>query len=530
MVENMKQINVRTINMIGVKRVGPDTPQSIGELPYFLTLVIFISVLAICGIVSLLAPKPTISQIENRPLETAPAFSAKALMSGDFTDTFSLYYSDTFPLRERMIEAASGFRGLFGVKGKDDAEIFIGKGTAEGIDGNAPAGGGDDAGGGADVTGDETIDGSGDKTLTPGGVSTTPDAIATPGAATTPPSVATTPGGTATTPSAAVTPGGATAQGDTDSNSNAGNTGTEIGADTKGDVQGGLIVLGDTSLEFYGFSKKVNTKYTKVINRFDKKYKSTILTNVMVVPTNVEFKLPKKYRDLTRPQDEAIDFIYGNLSSDINKINIYNDLKEHANEYIYFRTDHHWTALGAYYAYREYCIERGFPHTPLGNYSQIRLDGFLGSFYNAVGGNKKMKKNPDYVIAYPPVTPYKMAGYEKANGKGEKLELSLVRTPKEIPGSNKYLAFSGGDMPYIHITTEANTGRRLIIFKESYANAFIPFLTENYDEICVVDFRYFTGSVDNLIKKNNIKEALFLNYVSAAGSSRQVDLLESMLN
>jgi hypothetical protein len=106
--------------------------------------------------------------------------------------------------------------------------------------------------------------------------------------------------------------------------------------------------------------------------------------------------------------------------------------------------------------------------------------------------------------------------------------LSLIRGPDDIQTSNKYLAFSGGDLPIIHIKTRSDTGRRLIIFKESFANAFIPFLTENYDEIVVVDFRYYEGNVDNLISKYDINEALFLNYVSAAGSERQVGRLEAL--
>jgi hypothetical protein len=481
--------------MIGVNRMKNDAPRSIGKLPYFFTLIGFIAVLLIFGIISMIAPKQTVSQIENRPLEVAPRFSAKALASGDFTDAFSLYYSDTFPMRELMIETASELRSLYGIKGEDEAEIHFGKGTAEGVDGNAPVD--DDVENNPNVTGDDAI--TGDGTAPPTYAMATPSGVNNP-------------------------PGEVPAKGETEAKET-----PDKSANANGDVQGGLIVIGDAALEFYGFSKSVNEDYAKVINKFDDKYKGKLLTNVMVVPTNVEFKLPDKYKELTRPQDDAIDFIYDHLNDDISKVNVYNTLKSHADEYIYFRTDHHWTALGAFYAYRDFCLSREMLYAPLANYSEIRLDGFLGSFYNAVGGNKKMKKNPDYVIAYPPVTPYEMAGYQGSDGKSGKMELSLVRDAKEIPGQNKYLAFSGGDLPFIHIKTEANTGKKLIIFKESYANAFIPFLTNNYDEICVVDFRYFTGDVGSLIKKYDINEALFINYISAAGSSRQVTLLSNML-
>jgi hypothetical protein len=138
-----------------------------------------------------------------------------------------------------------------------------------------------------------------------------------------------------------------------------------------------------------------------------------------------------------------------------------------------------------------------------------------------------MRANPDRVLAYAPVVPYEMTGYENSR-MSDGFKMNIIRGPDEILTANKYLAFTGGDLPLIDIKTQSGTGRRLIIFKESFANAFIPFLTENYDEIVVVDFRYYEGSVAGLIDTYNINEALFLNYVSAAGSEMQVDRLSAL--
>ncbi|MDR0519996.1 MAG: hypothetical protein LBG82_08130 [Clostridiales Family XIII bacterium] len=440
--------------------------------------------LAVFGVISIFMPKPEVSQIENRPLEKAPSFSMAALASGKLTDAFSRFYSDTFPWRENMIESSSDFKSLFGMKGKEgdqDVSIHFGVDTAGGKDDAQDAKGGK-SGAGAGGTG---------AAISAGGV-------ASPGAA------------------------GATSTFTEEDDPNANNRLTG-----EGEREGGVIVVGDTALEFYGFSKNTNDKYVSIVNRFEEKYRGRITTAAIVVPTNIEFKLPEKYADLSDSQRKAIDYIYGNMNGGVKKIDVYNTMKKHAGEYIYFRTDHHWTQLGAFYAYRNYCAAMGLPHTGLLSYQQRRLDGFLGSFYNSIGGNSAMKANPDYVLAYLPVVPYKAMGYENSymsNG----FEISLVRTPEEIPAANKYLAFSGGDMPLLHIKMESNTGRRLIIFKESYANAFIPFLTENYDEILVVDFRYYEGDANSLIDEYQINEALFLNYVSAAGSERQVDRLATL--
>jgi hypothetical protein len=407
------------------------------------------------------------------------------LFGGRLTDDFSRYYSDTFPWREWMITGASDFKSSFGVGGDDgdNVSIHYGVDTAGGQD-DAPA---DDAQ--ADTPADTPVDASETTTVSPEAVgATTSDAV--------------------TTPEEAV---------------------AVEKLEGEGKREGGVIVIGDAALEFYGFAEKNNARYASIINNFDEKYRGSITTTALVAPTNIEFKLPDKYKDLTDDQRAAVSFIYGKLNDDVVKVDVYDSLRNHANEYVYFRTDHHWTQLGAYYAYRDYCKTLGLPHTPLLSYERIRLDGFLGSFYNSIGGNSEMKANPDYVLAYEPVVPYEMTGYENSQMENG-FKLSLIRGPDEIQIANKYVALSGGDLPIIHIKMQSDTGRRLIIFKESFANAFIPFLTENYDEIIVVDFRYYEGNVDNLIAQYNVNEALFLNYVSSAGSEKQVDRLAALFN
>ncbi|MDR0596485.1 MAG: hypothetical protein LBG50_02985 [Clostridiales Family XIII bacterium] len=465
------------------KQYSRDYPGSTrGEIQGALTVFALAIALAVFGIISIFMPKPEVSEIENRPLEKAPSFNMAALASGELTDAFSRFYSDTFPWRERMIEASSNFKSLFGPKGSvdgDDVSIHFGVNTA---------GGQDDAAG---TTG-AAVGGTGTGAAVSGG---------------------------------AATPSGAGAAPDTTWEDE--ETTAENRLSGEGTREGGVVVIGDTALEFYGFSAKTNKRYANIVSDFADKYSGQVTTAAMVVPTNIEFKLPKKYADMSDSQRDAIDYIYKHMGGGVKKIDVYNTMKKHAGEYIYFRTDHHWTQLGAFYAYRDYCAALGMPHSGMLSYPQRRFDGFLGSFYNSIGGNSEMKANPDYVLAYLPIVPYKATGYENSS-MSDGFELSLVRTTKEIQTANKYLAFSGGDLPLIRIKTEGKTGRRLIIFKESYANAFIPFLTENYDEITVVDFRYYEGSADGLIEKYKINEALFLNYVSAAGSERQVDRLSTL--
>jgi hypothetical protein len=404
-----------------------------------------------------------------------------------------------------MIAAAADLKSLFGVRGAGDGgniSIHYGVDTAGGQDDAHEAASPDDPD--ADVIADGDGDDSGSAPAAEAG---TGGAIGATAGAISPAETGT--GAAASSPSAPP---------DTDEV-------TKLAGEGK--REGGVIVIGDTALEFYGFAEKNNARYAKIVNAFAEKYRGKITTAALVAPTNIEFKLPDKYADLTDDQRAAISYIYERLNDDVVKVDVYDSMKAHANEYVYFRTDHHWTQLGAYYAYLDYCKALGLSSSDLSSYSRIRLDDFLGSFYNSIGGNSEMRANPDYVLAYAPVVPYEMVGYENSDMESG-FKMNIIRGPDEIQVSNKYLAFTGGDLPVIDIKMQSSTGRRLIVFKESFANAFIPFLTENYDEILVIDFRYYEGNVDSLIGEYKINEALFLNYVSSAGSARQMDRLSAL--
>jgi len=182
--------------------------------------------------------------------------------------------------------------------------------------------------------------------------------------------------------------------------------------------------------------------------------------------------------------------------------------------------------LGAYYAYAELCKSRGFPCDPIESYETAEHYPFLGSFYRSVGGDAKMKANPDTVTVYSVKGPYEMHCQTRG---GQELQIFLSQPPEALANTEeKYIAFGAGDNPYTKIVTENNTGRKLLLIRESFAAAFTPFLTENYDEIHIVDFRYYKGEIAKLIRDTGVTEALFLNYITAAGSSVQMDRMEKM--
>lgn len=275
-----------------------------------------------------------------------------------------------------------------------------------------------------------------------------------------------------------------------------------------GKYSGAILVCDDTAMEIIYQNKSANNKYAKAINDFSELYPE-MSVNCMIVPTQAEFKMPEKFRRDTNNQKSIIDYIYNSLNEDIIKVNAYGILRRYADEYIYFRTDHHWTALGAYYAYKMFAKDNGLPPYSIAEKEKVLCDEFYGSLYHQLTSNKSSLK-ADQIIAYElPECDVQYASSRNGGLVEGKLILDRVGT------WNKYVMFLAGDHNYVKITTNNNTGRKIIVFKESYGNAFIPFLTTNYDEIHVIDCRYgYKKTVSQLIEENDIGEALFINYIT----------------
>lgn len=102
---------------------------------------------------------------------------------------------------------------------------------------------------------------------------------------------------------------------------------------------------------------------------------------VLLAPTRIAFYGPEEYRTGSHYQPDGIKIAYDALDPSVTSIDAYSELSRHTDDYIYFRTDHHWTARGAYYAYEAFCETTGLTCKPLSAHKTDRLDGFVGSMY-----------------------------------------------------------------------------------------------------------------------------------------------------
>lgn len=178
-------------------------------------------------------------------------------------------------------------------------------------------------------------------------------------------------------------------------------------------------------------------------------------------------------------------------------------LKAHEDEYIYYRTDHHWTTLGAFYAWREYCVEMGFETPELEDYEQ---DIVNTSFEGTLQAKVNTWVKPDEIRLFTDSLQERCRVFKPENGTAA----GFLYDRSKLEGRDKYAVFLGGNYPFLTIETQAKTGRSLLVVKDSYANCLIPFLVRDYSTIYVLDPRYYRQDYSGLPADYQTDDVLFV--------------------
>lgn len=305
------------------------------------------------------------------------------------------------------------------------------------------------------------------------------------------------------------------------------------------EAAGSVYVAGDTGFGAYYFSESAADVYVEMIDKAQKKLDGIADVYDILVPTSVGIMLDEESQEEMgiSSQKDAIDYIYSgidNTNSNVKTVDVFSTLKNHNSEYIYFRTDHHWTALGAYYAYVQYCNAKGIEPTPLEEYETIEFPGFIGSFYYESGNTEALAENPDTVTAYIPKTTNDMMYVDRNL---EEIQWNIVMDVTGWDDSSFYSCFAAGDEIYAQIDNpNVDNGESCVVIKESYGNAFIPFLADHYEHIYIVDYRYFydypqyENSVYKLVTENNVNDVIFINNSDAMTNTSASELMSDMFN
>lgn len=247
----------------------------------------------------------------------------------------------------------------------------------------------------------------------------------------------------------------------------------------------------------------------------------------LLVPTSgfvMQEKLPKNARLFD--QAKYIDQVQKAMK-DYNFVDVRDTLMDHNDEYIYYKTDHHWTSAGACLAY-DVWSERtgGEAETEDGLVKNVVSDKFRGSLYSKI---------LDADSAYDEIWTY---GLQKDDAFGskdctvtidEKQQLDSIYDDEMLQKKDKYAYFLSGNYGQVHIQNQKAAskakGKNILIIKDSFANSFVPFVTQDYENIYMVDLRYYNGDMKSYLQEHNITDVLVLYNISNFISDRNLHKL-----
>ncbi|MBR6643344.1 MAG: hypothetical protein IKL28_06765 [Lachnospiraceae bacterium] len=251
--------------------------------------------------------------------------------------------------------------------------------------------------------------------------------------------------------------------------------------------------------EMLGKSKEyLKTFVEKFTKRLGKDH-----VKVMLVPTASEIlldKLPPFAEGFD--QNGMIDEVYGMLPEGTT-IDVRDILKEHADEYIYYKTDHHWTSLGAFYAYQAYCKAKGFevPSLEDATFTEVS-DEFLGTVYSKL--NLEFGKDSMHTVTLPN-TPSKI---QMTVDMAEKFD--SLYNEEFLSQKDKYSYYLDGNHALTEIASNSKGKGTLLIIKDSYSHCFAPLTLGDYQKVYLVDFRYFNMPISQFIMQYRVTDILVL--------------------
>lgn len=407
--------------------------------------------------------RETVSHEENRVLDKFPVFSVNSYLKGEYTEGIADYYDDTVPNRSFFKTVISKYilplKGVkYGASGDDDGVELYN--TAK----------------------------------------DTPEKTEKPTAETTQTTVSATTGtGTVTTTTTAET------------------LPDNKEAAANGEISNNILVVNKRGIMLYGGAWGNEINYAEDVNAYKDALGKDVNVYSMVLPTSVSYYLPENYLDLVESEKDDLDSIKKHLKK-VTHVDAYTALLRHKKENIYSRTDHHWLPLGAYYAAEEFAKEADVDFADISEYKKHVLTGYVGTMYGYTKSSTLLD-NPESFVYYEPKTDVEVTQYSRYFT--EPTETELFINPDNLDKSSYYLVF-GMDDNIRHVKTKCRNGRNLVIFKDSYGNALLPFLTGSFENIYICDIRYFEINAKNFIEEVEATDVLFaMCTYSAVGPNRE---------
>ena len=440
----------------------------------------FIAVLFMLALISFILPlRPETSVREKRRLREFPNFTVESLLSGEYFDGISLWFSDTFPGREGMLEVSDWMNALHGLNRN---EVVLSQNSSQNDNANLDA-------------------------LLEQAEREAAEREAAAAAAATP----------------EPTPVEETPVIDQ-------NAVIEDWEGLKGEdeaaIYGDLVVIDGTVLSRLGFDQAASDHHAALMNQAGNALaaKGIRFFNVPA-PTSISVLLSsERLAELgAADQGKTLRYMFAQENENVGKVNAFNNLLAHNNEYLYFNTDHHWTALGAYYTYQSFCETAGFEAVPLSEFTEWNMGAFTGTWYYSV--NNRNLKTDEVIALVPPGNDdihMEIMGYPDYT--------SVIVDETGADSNMKYNCFIAGDNQLTVITNDAlPDAPDCLVIKDSFGNPFTVYLTQHYHRIYVLDYRKNFTPVSTVAEQYGVQDVVLVQSIGVSQTRQALPLLENLM-
>lgn len=284
-----------------------------------------------------------------------------------------------------------------------------------------------------------------------------------------------------------------------------------------------LLIWNGRVFPLQGGSPRAAVGFARMISEYAARLKGKTRVFSAVPPLSSAFIPDEKYRRFHALNQKTLEGIRDNLSNGAIFCDVFSELNNHVNERLYFGSDHHWTARGAYYGYTAFCKAAGFEPVPRGDMNHRIRNKFLGSFYQLIK-DKTIREHPDTFEYFIPKISSSALRFGAADFRGVKSSVFC----HGCSGGNSYSTFICGDNPLMRIKTANKNGRKAMVIKNSMGNAFTVFLISHYEEVWVMDFRYSKHNLSDILEKYQINDLIFSIGMHSAMSSGTIRMMRNL--
>lgn len=275
-------------------------------------------------------------------------------------------------------------------------------------------------------------------------------------------------------------------------------------------IGGGFILLNDVCYTRANYEPENVQVYNTILEVLKGRFPNSRVFAVPVPMSQLLIEDIPNFNISLVNQNEILNNMQANIGDKVKVVNACTKLLEHRNEYIYFKTDPHWTQRGAYYAYAAFCEGLNQETLPLTSYTEALLNSSYKGVAYSTTQNEKIKDKRDELYAYVSNIPNNVKVY---NNNNKLIKETVVVDPTKVTYAG---AFISGDNPFTVIHADNNKNKSALVIKDSYGCAFIPFMIQDYSDIFVVDPRYSEFNVITKLKDFNIDDVFLITGIYQA--------------